>query len=160
MAIVRGSFFGLIGLVFGMFAMFALIPALAAFRTTDSPMPGWAWAIPVIGLLLGIFAPTVRRAFGRGFLMLGASVFALPLSAMLLSGRVSSDMVAGAAQDDKAVTAIGSGIAGFLVTGAATFVGFFFGAILLVVGLVLALGGRREVVVVHQPIASRADPQL
>jgi len=91
--------------------------------------------------------------------MLGASVFALPLSMMLLAGRVSGDMVSNADQTNKAAAAIGSGIAGVMMTGVASFIGFFFGPILLIIGLVLALGGRREVVVVQQPATGRTEPR-
>jgi Ca2+/H+ antiporter len=48
------------------------------------------------------------------------------------------------------------------MTGAAAFIGFFLGAILLIIGLVLVLGGRREVVIVERftPAPSRSEPTL
>jgi len=157
---VTGRIFGaVIGLAFGIGSMLALVPAIAAFNQENNTMAGWAWVIALVGLILGIWAPTIRRAFGRGFLMLGASVFALPLSMMLLAGRVSGDMVSNADQTNKAAAAIGSGIAGVMMTGVASFIGFFFGPILLIIGLVLALGGRREVVVVQQPATGRTEPR-
>lgn len=74
-------------------------------------------------------------------------MFVLPLSMMLLSGRVTSDMVQSAEAGSETSTAVGAGIAGVFMTGVAGIVGFFVGAILLIIGLILALGGRREVVV-------------
>ena len=47
------------------------------------------------------------------------------------------------------ILALGAGLAGVAVTGLATFLGLILGAILLLFGLVLSLGGRREVVVVE-----------
>lgn len=138
----------LVGLIFGAFSSLALSPAAAAFRTDEggASMVVFLAAI-IIGGVLGFFAPTVRRAFGRGFLLLGASVFALPISMMLLSGRVVSDMVQSSAAGDEAMTAIGSGAAGALMTGASVFIGGILGLLFIIIGLVLALGGRREVII-------------
>lgn len=144
----------IIGAAFGLASLFALAPGLAAFGS----VPGIALAVVAVGAILGFFAPTIRRAFGRGFLLLGACVFALPLSAMLLSGRVANEMIT--ASDGEATTVVGAGIAGVAMTGIASFVGFFFGAILLVIGLVLVLGGRREVIVVAPKPSKRTEPTL
>lgn len=150
MKIARIIFSVVIGVIFGIGSGLALIPATAAFNsgadTTSSTV--LTFVVIAIGALLGLFAPTIRRAFGRGFLLLGTAIFALPLSVLLLSGRVASDMVA--SSDNQAATAIGAGIAGTLMTGASAFIGFFLGAIFIVIGLVLALGGRREVIIARQ----------
>lgn len=139
-----------IGVVFGAASAMALSPALAAFATGDQDSTVYvAFGVIGVSVLLGFFAPSIRRAFGRGFLLLGASVFALPVSTFLLSGRVASDMVESAAANDEAATAIGAGIAGMAMTGVATFFGVIVGSILLIIGLILSLGGRREVVVVN-----------
>lgn len=163
MNIVKTIFRTLIGGVFGFASALALIPAVATFSNNggDQHTGPVLWAIAGAGALLGFFAPTIRRAFGRGFLMLGASVFALPLSVMMLSGRVASDMAAQTPNDG--ATMVGAGIAGTVMTGAAGFIGFFFGTILLIIGLVLALGGRREVIVVERAPAvpaGRREPSL
>lgn len=89
----------------------------------------------------------MRRAFGRGFLSLGTASFLLPISTMLLSGRVMGEMVD--ASND-AATAVGATIGSGLMTGMSAFIGFFLGVVFLVLGLVLVLGGRREVVVVEK----------
>lgn len=88
-----------------------------------------------------LIAPTYRRAFGRGFLFSGVALFALPLSTFLLSGVTVNDTVSAAV--------IGGVVAGTLVTSVAAFIGLISGTIFLVVGLVLSLGGRREVIVVQ-----------
>ena len=108
--------------------------------------------IVVLTALLVAMAPTARRAFGRGFLVLGAAVFVLPLSALMLSGAAFNATIT---EDSSGAEALGAGIAGGLITGAASFFGFILGSVLLIAGLILALGGRREVVV-HQP-SSTAD---
>ena len=160
MGAVRAIFRIIIGLVFGLLSGMALIPALAAFSDGQGNTAWIVFVVAAIGAALGFFAPTIRRAFGRGFLILGASVFALPLSVMLLSGRVANDMMSETTASG--ATAIGAGLAGTMMTGVAGFIGFFFGAILLIVGLVLSLGGRREVYVMDRPAPAggRSDPRF
>lgn len=162
MKVVGGIFRIIIGFIFGAASALALSPAFAAFGGTD-PGAGIGvayWIFIVACMALAFFAPTIRRAFGRGFLVLGASTFALPISVLLLSGRVASDTMATAVtESERAGAALGAGIAGTVMTGAAGFVGFFLGAIFLIIGLVLALGGRREVIVVNHPGYAPPYPQ-
>lgn len=146
----------LVGAVFGVVAMMALVPAFAAFQGPSGEGAAVSFVVVAAGALLGLFAPTMRRAFGRGFLLAGLAVLALPLSTLLLSGRVTSEMLA---HQNDAATAVGSGLAATMATGFAAFVGFFLGGILIVIGLALALGGRREVVVVDRP-AGRNNPRF
>jgi len=148
MSIIMGFLRTLVGAVFGIGAGVALSPLLASFSEGSG-----AIGLPILiltGMLLGVFAPTMRRAFGRGFLLVGASVFLLPLSALVLSGVAMNETVKAANEADKGFAVIGSGIAGGLFTGLASMVGFFFGGILLLIGAILSLGGRREVVVVER----------
>lgn len=49
-------------------------------------------------------------------------------------------------------------MAGVAVTGVATFIGLIVGSILLLIGLVLSLGGRREVVIVESRV--RSEPTI
>jgi hypothetical protein len=154
-------FFGaVIGLIFGSLATMALIPAVAAFTAKSDKAGGITMAVIVgIGVLLGAFAPTIRRAFGRGFLMLGAGVLALPVSAFLLSMRAASDVVTESGNQTAAI--LGAGAASIAVTSVAALFGGFLGVILIVIGLVLALGGRREVIIVQdrrEPAAPRREP--
>lgn len=162
MKVIKAIFRIFLGVVFGSASALALSPAFAAFSGSE---PGaatgvafWVFIIACIALLF--FAPTIRRAFGRGFLMLGASTFALPISVLLLSGRVASDTMATAVtESERAGAALGAGVAGTIMTGAAGFIGFFLGTIFLIIGLVLALGGRREVVVTNYPGYGAPNPQ-
>lgn len=142
-----------IGFAFGIATMLALSPALASFTPVD-PDSGYAASITLIAIAavsaLCAFAPSIRRAFGRGFLTLGAAVFFLPLSAMLLSGAAFSEVVGTASDTDIGMAAVGAGLAGGAITAAAAIVGFILGTIFLITGLVLSLGGRREVVIYDQ----------
>lgn len=147
MSVVSALFRTLIGLALGLATAFALTPAWASFAESSTMFPV---AVILIGGALGLFAPTIRRAFGRGFLLLGASLFALPLSTMLLSGRVAHETISAASEADQGMAALGAGLAGTAMTGAAAFIGFFLGAIFLVAGMILVLGGRREVYVVKR----------
>lgn len=159
MSIIKASFRILVGVLFGVGSAIALTPAFAAFTTDqDTITPIIMMALVLLSGALCFFAPTIRRAFGRGFLMLGAAVFALPISAFLLSGRAASEVVTTAEEGTEAFAAVGAGLAGVAVTGLATFVGVIIGAILLLIGLVLSLGGRREVIIVER--GSRREPTI
>ncbi|TWI26949.1 hypothetical protein IQ24_04006 [Paracoccus sulfuroxidans] len=141
----------LIGAVFGIISAVVLSPALAAFlQQTDKNAAIAIWAIAAIMAALGFFAPTIRRAFGRGFLMLGVCFLALPISTLLLTGRVTHELITSAPENDPAAAVIGAGLAGMAATGIATFVGLIAGAIFVIIGLVLALGGQREVIVIDR----------
>ncbi|WP_139257804.1 hypothetical protein [Natronohydrobacter thiooxidans] len=150
MLVIKATFRIVIGLFFGVLSVTALSPAFAAFHSdTDQTAPLLVLAVILICTALCFFAPTIRRAFGRGFLALGASVFALPLSAFLLSGRAASEVIGSTSDGTEAFTAIGAGLAGIAVTGVATFFGLILGTIFLIIGLVLSLGGAREVIIVE-----------
>lgn len=103
----------------------------------------------LISAALGFFAPTIRRAFGRGFLLAGVCLVALPISTMILSGKVAHDAISAARPEEQAGAAVGAGLAGVAMTGVSAFVGIILGAIFVITGLILALGGRREVIVVQ-----------
>ena len=143
-AILRTIF----GAAFGVICALVLSPALAAFQTEGSSARITVMLIVVVGVAaLGFFAPTIRRSLGHGVLLVGISFFALPISALLLSGRDAGEVVAASVVGDQAATAIGAGLGAALMTGAGTFIGLIFGTIFTILGLVLALGGRREVIV-------------
>jgi hypothetical protein len=150
MSVIKAAFRVLVGVVFGILSAIALSPAFAAFSSAqDRVSPILIFSLIVLCGVLCFFAPSFRRAFGRGFLTLGASVFALPISAFLLSGRAATEVVGASAEGSEAFAAVGAGLAGIAVTGIATFFGVILGSILLLIGLVLSLGGRREVIVVE-----------
>lgn len=168
MSIVSGILRFIIGAAFGLASYLVLSPALAAFIDTTSLSSGPAIALMicvVIGALIGLLSSGVRRAFGWGFLELALCTIALPLSTMLLSGRIASEMTSVADAGDKGATLLGAGIGASLMTGAAAIVGFFLGAIFLIVALILLLGGRREVILVDRATGvavpgTRATPKL
>jgi hypothetical protein len=136
MAIIKAFFRILIGVLFGIGAALALTPAFAAFTTEQETVTLYiVYSLILLCGVLCFFAPTIRRAFGRAFLVLGSSVFALPISAFLLSGRTASDAVRTAEEGSEGIAALGAGIAGVAFTGAATFIGVVIGAILLIIGL-------------------------
>lgn len=150
MAIIKSSFRILVGILFGIGSAIALTPAFAAFTTEqDTITPIVMMSFVLLCGVLCFFAPTIRRAFGRGFLVLGASVFALPISAFLLSGLAASEVVSTAEEGSEAFAAVGAGLAGIAVTGVATFIVVIIGTILLLIGLILSLGGRREVIIIE-----------
>ncbi|WP_127143178.1 hypothetical protein [Pelagibacterium montanilacus] len=149
MKIIKAIFRVFVGAVFGIASGLVLSPAIAAFAGEPGDSAWLIWVVVAIAAVLAFFAPTIRRAFGRSFLVLGASTFALPLSMMVLSGRVTNDMMNQAQMGEQGMAAFGGVVAGTMMTGAAAFIGFFLGAIFLIIGLVLSLGGRREVIVVH-----------
>lgn len=141
----------LVGAIFGALCLAVLSPALAAFHNGGSAFPSIAMGVVVLGVIaLSLFAPTIRRALGRGFLALGVCFLFLPISATMLSGRAAHEVISNSASSDQGIAAVGAGAAAVAVTGAATFIGLIFGAILVIVGLVLALGGRREVIIVER----------
>ncbi|QIE44219.1 hypothetical protein G5B38_01000 [Pseudohalocynthiibacter aestuariivivens] len=158
MKVVRIVFQIIVGMVFGIAAGLALSPLSAAI--SDGKGTVGFFVVFFVVTLLAAFAPTIRRAFGRGFLLLGAAIFALPVSTFILSGVVSHEMVSGAADADKGYAATGSVIAGGLMTSIAGLFGFVLGSISLIVGLVLSLGGRREVVIVERPQTQSAESTL
>lgn len=150
MAIIKSSLRILVGILFGIGSAIALTPAFAAFTTEqDTITPIVMMSFVLLCGVLCFFAPTIRRAFGRGFLVLGASVFVLPISAFLLSGLAASEVVSTAEEGSEAFAAVGAGLAGIAVTGVATFIGVIIGTILLLIGLILSLGGRREVIIIE-----------
>lgn len=149
---MKAIFRVIIGLIFGIVTSLVLSPALATIAGADSPAAGFVpIAVVVLMMIFGYLAPTIRRAFGRGFLILGAAFLFLPISTIMLSASVGADMVNTTQGDaDQAAAVIGGGMAAAAMTGAATILGFILGGICLIVGLVLALGGKREVIVIEK----------
>lgn len=146
----------IIGFVFGLLILIPLVPGMAAFSTEGGSAA--IWIVLAVAIVLIAWAPTIRRAFGRGFLLLGAAVFVLPISTMLLSGRIAHDVVTTAPNGGEVGAAVGTGLAGIALTGVSVIVGLFLGAVFLIIGLVLALGGRRQVEVIY--VERGGDPRL
>ena len=145
---MRGIFKILVGLVFGVICAIALTPAFAAAHDGGNAAPLIMLVCIVIVAVAAFFAPTIRRAFGRGFLLAGLCLVFLPISTFFLAGRAFNETVAASGASDQAITAVGAGLGAAAITGVATFFGLILGSIFVIIGLVLALGGRREVIVV------------
>jgi hypothetical protein len=112
--------------------------------------------------LICVMAPTGRRAWGRGLLLNGSLLIAMPLLIIPLLGQTFFDTtsevtLSSASNLEVAATSVGAGLGAAVVFGAATFLGTLSGLIFLLFGLVLVLGGRREVIVVSEasPVHSR-----
>jgi hypothetical protein len=148
MKFVRYFFQVIIGVLFGALAALALSPFFASFAE-GSGVPYLILAAVIIAVIIAL-ASNIRRCFGRSFLFLGAAIFALPLSTLVLSGAAMNETVSAAAEADKGFAVAGGVLAGGLLTGAAAFVGFFAGSIFLIAGLIMSLGGRREVVITRE----------
>lgn len=153
---------GLIGkllavVVFAPLSYLALVPLAAAIGPSSSPFV-FAGCLALIAAL-AFLAPTARRAWGRGALVAGALFLAMPFGATALAARAGQQVVAETSAEDASVGVVGATLAGGAVVGASMFIGFIVGAILIILGLVLALGGRREVIVVERA-APRREPRL
>lgn len=150
MSIVSFVFKLIVGLALGGIAAFALSPAFAAFNSEKGTNGAALLIVYVLIVLFCLFAPTVRRAFGRGFLIAGVSFLLLPISTLILSGSVTSEMVTTATEtgSDGSAEFVGGALVAGVMTGASAFFGFILGAVFIIAGLVFALGGRREVIVV------------
>lgn len=133
----------------GILTILALSPLAANFVESGSSnfvfLAGF-----VIVVLIVFLAPTGRRAWGRGSLVVGVIFLAMPLFVLALSTQVGTTMVQEASTADESAAAIGATIGGGLMVGASAFVGFILGGIFVILGLVLVLGGRREVIVVEK----------
>ncbi|MGI9370558.1 MAG: hypothetical protein ACR2O2_17145 [Ruegeria sp.] len=148
MKIIGYMFKIVIGLGLGLLTSLVMIPAFATFHSEGESTSSYAMIIVTLAVAaLCVFAPTIRRAIGRGFLSLGVAFFILPISAMLLTGRVATETME---ETNDAATAVGAAIGGGLMTGMSTVVGFFMGTVFVVLSLVMLLGGRKEVVVVEK----------
>jgi hypothetical protein len=148
MKFVRYFFQVIIGVLFGALAALALSQFFASFAE-GSGVPYLILAAVIIAVIIAL-ASNIRRCFGRSFLFLGAAIFALPLSTLVLSGAAMNETVSAASEADKGFAVAGGVLAGGLLTGAAAFVGFFAGSIFLIAGLIMSLGGRREVVITRE----------
>jgi hypothetical protein len=149
MRVVSAIFRIVVGAIFGAACFVALAPAAAALLPSEQGS-GLLLMLILIGAVGGLFSKGIRRCFGWGFLWLGLCVFALPLSTMILSGRKALQVGAAGDPNYAGARMVGAGLAGGILTGAAAIVGFFLGAIFLIIALVLLLTGRKEVILVDR----------
>ena len=145
-----------IGIIFSLGVFAALTQLFASFAISETGLIYYLVILCVV--VSAATAPTFRRAFGRSFLLLGVAIFMLPISTLVFSGTVVNETID--TSDSAAV--VGGVIACGLMTMFAGFVGFFLGTVSLILGLVLSLGGRREVIIVESRLSetnkSRSEP--
>jgi len=135
-------------IIFGIIAFLASSPIAAAL--VNAEMNNYVFLAVFAVVALACFtAPTGRRAWGRGSLIAGALFLALPLTIGALSGIAAEEIISQAAADEQGATAVGATIGAGLMVGAASFVGFILGAIFIIFGLIMTLGGRREVIIIN-----------
>ena len=92
MAIIKASFRSLVGAVIGVGSAVALTPAFAAFTTAQDTIT--AIIMMSLVLLRSTFFVFLRQLFAERpvvvFSAFGMSIFALPISAFLLTGKMQS----------------------------------------------------------------------
>jgi len=136
-------------LIIGIIAVLAASPLAANFVDGGTSNYIFLGVVAVTTLAI-VLAPTGRRAWGRGCLIVGVLFIAMPLFMTALSAQIGSEIVTEAATSGEQTAAtIGASIGGGLMVGASLFLGFILGAIFIITGLVLVLGGRREVTVIE-----------
>jgi len=154
MRIFRIIFQFIFSLAFAVACWLALAPFFAAvLQNSNSIFENLSYLAAAFVILLVTLAPTFRRSLGRGFLLLSVCLFLLPVSTTFLSVEVGAEMVENLDQNDGleyGATVVGAAIGGTAVALVSGFFGFFLGTVTFILGLVLSLGGRREVVVVEQ----------
>lgn len=152
MGFVSGVTRLVVGAIFGLGFYILLTPIFAALIDTGNStvITGLMLAVVLLSALAAVLTSTIRRAFGFGFLWLGLASLALPLSTMVLAGRVGSQLIDQADAGSRSASLVGAGIGGMMLTGASAFIGFFLGAIFLVLALVLLLNSKRQVIFVDR----------
>ncbi len=142
------------GLVGGFFmgALVALLFTLALpHKDGMAPLAGAIsfYVVLVASVVFAFFSPSPAKALRRLFLTCSVLAFLLPLSGLLFTGDMMTNMSPeGNAQSGayQAGVAIGGGI----VSGILGFFGFFAGAIFLVIGLLV--GRDKQIVYVQAPV--------
>jgi hypothetical protein len=152
MGFVKAAVRFLAGLLFGALTALALTPSVAAFSAPDTdPSPLLVPVIALVSAILCTLAPTIRKAFGRGFLIAGLSFFSIPVSTILITGQALLDVIIPGSSTASGEASLLTGVAGLAVSGFVTLVSLIAGALFVIIGLVLILGGRRHVHGDEQP---------
>lgn len=138
-------------LVFGLIVALASSPLAATFVSSGYSNRILV-AILIVVALIVLTAPTGRRAWGRGSLLAGVTFIALPLTMGALSTVSANAVISAASADSQGAAAVGATIGAGLMVGASAVIGSIFGTIFIILGIVLVLGGRREVIVVNARI--------
>ena len=137
MKIINGIIGGiLLGVALSVVVGFTVSPMLSAGDAqTVVKWPTIAWFAGVaLGVLFALKAATVAKVWRRVLVALALICFALPLAGIIFSGGVAA-MHPEASKSAGAMA--GYAVGGTLVTGLLAIVGFFLGAIFLIVGLLI-----------------------
>ena len=102
----------------------------------------------IVGIIVAVAAPSAAKAWRRLLITSGVLSFLLPLSAIVFTGsHVASNMLRGG--EYAGAAASGAAIGGGLVSGFMGILGFFLGAVFLVIGLLV--GRDKQVICVQAP---------
>ena len=102
----------------------------------------------IVGIIIAVMAPSAAKAWRRLLITSGVLSFLLPLSAIVFTGsHVAGTLEKGG--EYAGAAAAGAAIGGGLVSGFMGILGFFLGAVFLVIGLLV--GRDKQVVYVQAP---------
>ena len=139
-----------LSLPFAFTSVIALVPFFASLKEQIGDRAAiYSYGAAAFIAIIVFVAPTIRRCLGRGFIMVAVSLFLLQVTTTFVTIEVSSQQIAEANETDEievAATYVGTGIVATGATLVTGFFGFFFGSVCLILGVVLLLGARREVV--------------
>ena len=108
----------------------------------------------VVGIVVAVKAPSAAKAWRRLLITSGVLSFLLPLSAIVFTGsHVAGTLEKGG--EYAGAAAAGAAIGGGLVSGFMGILGFFLGAVFLVIGLLV--GRDKQVVYVQAPPSSKSE---
>ncbi len=106
------------------------------------------FALWIVGITIAVMAPSAAKAWRRLLITSAVLSFLLPLSAIVFTGsQVASTMEKGG--EYAGAAAAGAAIGGGLVSGFMGILGFFLGAVFLVIGLLV--GRDKQVVYIQAP---------
>lgn len=108
----------------------------------------------VAGIVIAVMAPSASKAWRRLLITAGILAFMLPLSAIVFTGSQVAGTIEKGGQH-AAAAATGAMIGGGLVSGIMGILGFFLGAVFLVIGLLV--GRDKQVVYVQGPPPGKSD---
>jgi hypothetical protein len=106
------------------------------------------FALWIVGVVVAVMSPSASKAWRRLLIVSAILSFLLPLSAILFTGsHVAGTLEKGG--EHAGAAAAGAAIGGGLVSGFMGIVGFFLGAVFLVIGLLV--GRDKQIVYVQAP---------
>jgi len=151
----------LAGIIGGL--ILAIIGAILVTVTfAASPEKGGSWGAIgflvfwVLGIVIAVKSSTAPKAWRKLLISSAVLSFLLPLSGLIYTGSFMAEHVDPNAEYAGAQAA-GAAIGGGLISGLMGFVGFFLGAVFLVIGLLV--GRDKQVVYVQAPAQAPTNEQ-